>query len=50
MQNGINAKVQRWFSYIHNFDFDIEHIPGLDNVVADALSQIFYFNQIDNLV
>jgi hypothetical protein len=50
MQNSINAKVQRWFSYIYNFDFDIEHIPGLDNVVADALSRIFYFNQIDILV
>jgi len=41
MQHSINAKVQRWFQYLCVFDFTLEHIPGVDNVVADALSRIF---------
>jgi len=41
MQHSINAKVQRWFCYLYQFDFALEHIPGVDNVVADALSRIF---------
>jgi hypothetical protein len=41
MQHSINAKVQRWFCFLCQFDFTLEHIPGVDNVVADALSRIF---------
>jgi len=41
MQNSINQKVSRWFSYLYSFEFTLEHIPGIDNVVADALSRIF---------
>ena len=41
MDSSANAKVQRWLSYMHQFDFIIEHIAGSSNVVADALSRVF---------
>jgi len=41
MQQSINAKVQRWFTYLYIFESTLEHITGADNVVADALSRIF---------
>jgi len=37
MQHSINAKVQRWFTYLYVFECTLEHIPGVDNEVADAL-------------
>ena len=40
MQRSCNAKVQRWFGYLMLFDFVIEHIPGIRNVVADAMSRV----------
>jgi len=43
MQHSCNAKVQRWFGYLMLFDFIITHVPGIDNIVADALSRIFAF-------
>jgi transposase InsO family protein len=35
-----SAKVIRWKLAIQEFDFDIQHIKGTDNVVADALSRL----------
>jgi len=43
MQHSCNAKVQRWFGYLMLFDFIISHVPGIDNIVADALSRILAF-------
>jgi len=43
MQRSCNAKVQRWFGYLMLFDFTIEHIPGIKNIVADALSRVLAF-------
>ena len=34
------GKVKRWKLAIQEFDFDIEHIPGHLNVVADAFSRL----------
>ena len=34
-----SAKVNRWKLHLSEYDFDIEHIAGADNVVADALSR-----------
>ena len=43
MQYSCNDKVQRWFGYLMLFDFIIEHVPGVSNVVADAMSRVFAF-------
>jgi len=31
----------RWGMYLQSFDFDIIHMPGKDNILADALSSIY---------
>ena len=33
------ALIMRWIAWIRLFDFDIKHIPGPKNLVADALSR-----------
>jgi hypothetical protein len=35
-----SAKVTRWKLAIQEFDFLIEHIPGPDNIIADAMSRL----------
>ena len=39
MANSLTPKVIRWRLRLLEFDFDVEHIAGEDNVVADALSR-----------
>jgi transposase InsO family protein len=34
-----SAKVQRWKLFMQDYDFDVEHIEGAKNVVADGLSR-----------
>jgi transposase InsO family protein len=38
-QSHLNAMLERWVDFICGFDFDLRHVPGADNVVADALSR-----------
>lgn len=35
-----SSLVRRWFAELTNYDFDIIHVPGRENVVADALSRV----------
>ena len=35
-----SAKVTRWKIEIQNYNFHIEHIPGVDNIPADAFSRL----------
>ena len=35
-----SAKIKRWKLQIQEYNFDIEHIPGTVNVIADALSRL----------
>jgi hypothetical protein len=37
---GVSQKVQRWKLALQEFDFDIEHVAGIDNTVADAFSRL----------
>ena len=40
LNESFQQKVKRWKLAIMHFNFDIEHIPGKQNVVADALSRL----------
>lgn len=42
---GTSQKVQRWKLALQEFDFDIEHVAGKLNVVADAFSRLVVNNQ-----
>ena len=39
-QKDINAMVMRWFEVILEFNFDIVHLPGIKNDLADTLSRL----------
>lgn len=41
LSKSTSSKLQRWRLTLAEFDFVIKHIPGLDNVAADALSRLF---------
>lgn len=38
-----------WLEKIKVFDFDIEHIDGKENILADALSRIYEYNCLDSV-
>jgi hypothetical protein len=40
MQNS-SGRLQRWTSYLGNFDITYKHVPGHRNMVADCLSRLF---------
>ena len=40
-QNPINTHFVSWFDTLLNYDFDVIHIPGIQNVLPDALSRLF---------
>jgi hypothetical protein len=35
-----NVKVQRWMLALQAFDYEVEHIKGINNIVADGLSRL----------
>ena len=39
LNTDLKQKVQRWKLAIQRYDFDIQHIPGRNNIVADAMSR-----------
>jgi hypothetical protein len=38
-QPNLNARKRRWLEFLSEYDFDIKHIKGKENKVADALSK-----------
>ena len=38
-QKILNARQARWLAFIIEYDFEIKHIKGKENIVADALSR-----------
>jgi hypothetical protein len=42
-----SAKVQRWKLFMQDYDFDIEHVPGEQNVIADGLSRFLSRREVE---
>lgn len=42
-----NTRLMKWIFYLNDFEFDIKHIDGKTNYVADALSRIDLQNNTD---
>ena len=40
-QPNLNARKARWLSFLSEYDFEIQHIKGKENKVADTLSSLF---------
>jgi transposase InsO family protein len=40
-------KVKRWKLAIQHFDFDVQHIKGVDNIEADSFSRLVHFPKKD---
>jgi hypothetical protein len=38
-QPDLNARQERWLSFLREFDFEVRHIKGKENKVANALSR-----------
>ena len=38
-QQNLNARKARWIAFLIKYDFEIKHIKGKENKVADALSR-----------
>ena len=36
----VSRRNARWLEFLSQFDFEIEHIKGRENVVADSLSRV----------
>ena len=45
MRKSESKKILAWSLHLGDFSFVIEHIPGKDNVVADALSRLFEIDE-----
>ncbi|TBU56080.1 hypothetical protein BD310DRAFT_824599, partial [Dichomitus squalens] len=37
----VSGRQARWLEHISEYNFDIEYVPGVENVLADALSRIY---------
>ncbi len=43
----VSRRNARWLEFLSQFNFEIEHIKGRENVVADALSRVPGSEQLD---
>jgi hypothetical protein len=44
-----SAKVKRWKLFLQDYDFEVGHIAGVDNVVADGLSRFVNRNEKEDI-
>lgn len=42
------GRIERWIEYLARFDFEIIHVPGESNKVADALSRYYAYEPEDS--
>ncbi|KAG0442499.1 Transposon Tf2-9 polyprotein [Dictyocoela muelleri] len=45
----LSSRIQRWKLLLQEFDYEVKHINGVNNIVADSLSRINFINN-DNLI
>ena len=43
-QPTLNARQSRWLEFLSEYDFDIKHIKGKENKVANALNRRVHYN------
>ena len=36
-----NQMIKNWFEILMDFDFEIQHIPGMLNILPDRLSRLY---------
>ena len=48
LNESANLKVNRWKLKIQHFDFDIEYLPGNENIIADIFSRMVINNDNNN--
>ena len=48
-QPTLNARQARWLEFLCEFDFEIKHIKGKENKVADALSRTVHEMHVEYL-
>ena len=44
-QRNLSGRQARWLEKIAEYDFRIEYVPGVENILADALSRIYSNDQ-----
>jgi len=49
MKSGTSDKVLRWKLYVQEFNFTLEHIPGVDNILADTHSRLVNYTAANTL-
>ena len=47
LNTNLKDKVKRWKLVVQHFDFDLEHIPGKKNTIADLLSRLVPYTKED---
>jgi Integrase zinc binding domain len=43
-QSSVSGRQARWLEKISSFTFDVEYVPGSENVLADALSRMYSYD------
>lgn len=44
-QKDLSGRQARWLEKLAEFDFDVKYVPGVDNVLPDALSRMYEFDE-----
>lgn len=43
-QKDLSGRQARWLEKLAGFDFDVQYVPGVENVLPDALSRLYEFD------
>jgi len=44
-QKNLSGRQARWLEKISEFDFEVIYVPGAENILSDALSRLYSFDQ-----